>query len=227
MKSHCKVWRAVLWACDHLSAKRKRESLRHRAFLSTQLVIFLSSPYSFTMLRLIRSYVSFLCLAMIVMATPTTNNDEQRILSTAPSSSLSDKWAWFDCGTADDAVQVTSIKISPDPPQPGQNLTVYATGIVYDEIASGSTVNVQVKIGSIKLLTKELDICDEAEKADADIQCPVSEGEYTVAQSVPLPDQIPPAKFNIHVEGQTATEQSLLCLDLTVDFRKSFTKLFG
>ncbi|GJJ09615.1 hypothetical protein Clacol_003838 [Clathrus columnatus] len=178
------------------------------------------------MIRFTAICLSIFYLALFTVASPTTNND-QLILSSSPSSSLSDKWSWSDCGQFDDAVLVNSIKISPDPPKPGENLTVTASGIVYSEITKGTKVTVQVKVGSIKLLTKELDVCDEASNANAEIQCPVEEGDYTVTQSVALPAEIPPAKFTVHVEGKTAKNEPLLCLDLNIDFRSSFTKIFG
>lgn len=43
-------------------------------------------------------------------------------------------WAWSDCGLPDDAVSVQSIEVSPDPPVPGQNMTVTARGTVKEEI---------------------------------------------------------------------------------------------
>lgn len=43
-------------------------------------------------------------------------------------------WVWKSCGEETDAVEVKSIEVSPDPPKPGQNLTVTASGIVKSRI---------------------------------------------------------------------------------------------
>jgi hypothetical protein len=51
---------------------------------------------------------------------------------------------------------------------------------------------VVVKLGLIKLLTKEFDICEEAEKADLDIKCPVQPGDYTLTHTVAIPKEAPP-----------------------------------
>lgn len=44
-------------------------------------------------------------------------------------------WQWASCGTGDEIVDVESIVVSPDPPVPGQNLTVRAKGTVKDEVS--------------------------------------------------------------------------------------------
>ncbi|PWN44447.1 hypothetical protein IE81DRAFT_272865, partial [Ceraceosorus guamensis] len=125
-------------------------------------------------------------------------------------------WVWKSCGEETDAVEVKSIEVTPDPPKPGQNLTVTASGIVKSRIEAGTYADVVVKLGLIKLLTRRFDVCEEAKKNDAEVQCPVEAGEYKITQTVALPREIPPAKFNVHVNGATQDEQNLLCLDLSV-----------
>lgn len=81
-----------------------------------------------------------------------------------------------------DPVQITSIVVKPDPPQPGQNLTVIVNANVIERIEvrhlyyhrillldsslinsqEGATVDVTVKIGLVKLLQKTFDLCEEA-----------------------------------------------------------------
>lgn len=64
-----------------------------------------------------------------------------------------------------------------------------------------------VKVGVIKVIEREFDLCKEAyvqrqqyrpvnsfllrRDAHADIECPVEEGEHTVVQAVELPKEIP------------------------------------
>jgi hypothetical protein len=59
-------------------------------------------------------------------------------------------WVWKSCGDDGDAVEVTSIQVSPDPPKPGQNLTVVASGIVKKEI------KVRVKSGALSCLVAHM-----------------------------------------------------------------------
>ncbi|CAO1618894.1 unnamed protein product [Parajaminaea phylloscopi] len=129
-------------------------------------------------------------------------------------------WVWSSCGQPSDAVEVQSIEVSPDPPVPGQNLTVKAKGIVKSRIEEGSIADVTVKIGLIKLLSKQFDICEEARNNDVAVKCPVQPGEYEITQVVALPREIPPAKFNVHVNAIGAKDEDLTCLDIAIDFRK-------
>ncbi|EIW73685.1 hypothetical protein TREMEDRAFT_37462 [Tremella mesenterica DSM 1558] len=131
-----------------------------------------------------------------------------------------DSWSYVDCGLATDAVQLKSISVSPDPPVPGKNLTVTVEADVIQEIVEGAYADVTVKLGLIKLLQKEFDVCEEARNANATVQCPVHPGPYNVAQTVELPKEIPKAKFSVAVRGYTADDEDMLCLDLFVDFMK-------
>jgi len=130
------------------------------------------------------------------------------------------KWEWVDCGLPSDIVQIHSLTISPDPPEPGQNLTIKASGYVSERIEEGATADVTVKLGLVKLLQKRFDICEEASKAEADIQCPVEEGEHSVTQVVALPKEIPRAKFSVAVRAFSVDEEPLMCADIKIDFMK-------
>ncbi|OAX42400.1 hypothetical protein K503DRAFT_847858 [Rhizopogon vinicolor AM-OR11-026] len=136
-------------------------------------------------------------------------------------------WSYQDCGSPTDAIQLQSISLSPDPPKPGEDLTVSVVGTAKDRIEDGAYADVVVKLGLIKLLTKTFDVCEEARGANASIQCPVEEGEYTVVQTVALPKEIPKAKFTVTVRGYTKDDDDMLCLDLHVDFMKRPFLRFG
>lgn len=88
------------------------------------------------------------------------------------------KWSWNDCGSDDDALKLTKIDVSPDPPQSGRNLTIDAAGIVNRYIAvcyavmslynpliniqEGAYADVSVKLGYITLYHTRFDLCKEA-----------------------------------------------------------------
>ncbi|KAK4684710.1 ganglioside GM2 activator, partial [Tremellales sp. Uapishka_1] len=135
-----------------------------------------------------------------------------------------ESWSYVDCGLASDAVQLKSLKVSPDPPVPGKNLTVTVEADVLDVIEDGAVAEVVVKLGLIKLLQKTFDVCDEARENNATVQCPVQPGTYLVSQTVELPKEIPKAKFAVSVRGYTADDADMLCLDIFIDFMKRFQK---
>ncbi|KAI6132762.1 ML domain-containing protein [Pisolithus croceorrhizus] len=151
---------------------------------------------------------------------------EQEVILDTPARTM-EGWSYTDCGLPTDVVQIKSISVFPDPPKPGKNLTLTAVGTVNQVVEVGAFADVTVKLGLIKLLHKQFDICHEASAANASIQCPVDTGDYTVVQTVALPNEIPRAKFSINVRGYTVDEEDLLCLDLKVDFMQSpFYRIF-
>ncbi|KAG1783867.1 ML domain-containing protein [Suillus placidus] len=136
-------------------------------------------------------------------------------------------WSYSDCGSPTDVVQLKSISLSPDPPKPGQDLTITAVGTAQERVEDGAYADVVVKLGLIRLLSKTFDVCEEARNANATIQCPIEQGEYTVVQTVALPKEIPQAKFTVAVKGYTVDDEDMLCLDLKVDFMKNPFPRFG
>ncbi|KZT31388.1 hypothetical protein SISSUDRAFT_1012327 [Sistotremastrum suecicum HHB10207 ss-3] len=130
-------------------------------------------------------------------------------------------WEWQDCGSPDDVGHIDRLVISPDPPQPGHDLTVSVDFTVDEDIVDGAEVDVQVKAGLLKILTQTFDICEEAEVNNAELQCPVKKGSYkNISQVVALPKEIPPAIINVDVQGYTVDDDDLMCLKIVLNFRK-------
>jgi len=129
-------------------------------------------------------------------------------------------WEYSDCGLESNPVKITSIQVSPDPPKPGADLTVTVEGTVDQTLEEGAYADVTVKVGVVKILHKQFDLCEEARNGNVTVQCPVEPGSYHVVKTVTLPKEIPPAKFTISVRGYTAEDDDLLCVDFKVDFMK-------
>jgi len=140
-----------------------------------------------------------------------------------PPSTPGKKWQWSLCKPDKQyPLLIQDIDVSPDPPLPGEDLTVTVIGKSTGTIEDGAYADVAVKVGRIKLLQKEFDVCEEARNANATVQCPVEEGSYTVTHTVALPKQIPPTAFNVHIEVYDKDDEELSCLDLSINFRKQF-----
>ncbi|KAJ7110120.1 MD-2-related lipid-recognition domain-containing protein [Mycena epipterygia] len=128
-------------------------------------------------------------------------------------------WQYVDCGTPSQPLQIGSINVSPDPPMPGQDLTVTVNAVVTETIEEGASADVVVKLGLIKLLQKKFDVCEEARNKNATVSCPVEPGPYTVVQTVALPKEIPQgeycmAKFVVLIRGFTEADDNMLCLGM-------------
>ncbi|KAJ1018040.1 hypothetical protein NDA16_004909 [Ustilago loliicola] len=147
---------------------------------------------------------------------PANHDDQSKSLTWGPTPGQG--WQWASCGTGDEIVDVESIVVSPDSPVPGQNLTVRAKGTIKDEVSDGTFADVVVKLGLIRLLARRFDVCEEARANNADLQCPLSAGDYELEHTVALPREIPPGKFNVHITGENQDGSNLLCLDLSIQF---------
>merc|ERR1712093_399068 len=112
-------------------------------------------------------------------------------------------WQFTDCGDIDDAIEIKSLRVSPDPPEPGKKMTIYADGLAKQRITEGAYADVVVKLGLIKLISKRFDICDELRSANASLQCPIEAGAHEIVQSVDLPKEIPKAKFVVQAQAFT------------------------
>ncbi|KAH9849721.1 ML domain-containing protein [Lenzites betulinus] len=160
-----------------------------------------------------------LLLAAALGYTAASPIDEQQVLDSPSFLAPGKDWDWTDCGGDGHVVRIKSIEVSPDPPKRGEDLTITVTGDASDDILDGAYADVTVKVGVIKLLQKEFDVCEEAEKANATIQCPVNKGHHEVVQTVTLPKEIPPAQFKVNIRGYTGDDDDLVCMDLMMDFR--------
>ncbi|KAF8214225.1 ML domain-containing protein [Mycena galopus ATCC 62051] len=136
------------------------------------------------------------------------------------------KWEYENCGLPTDVIQLKSLEISPDPPQPGKDLTITVKGEAQERIEEGAYANVVVKLGLVKLLTRTFDLCAEARNANVSVTCPVEKGEYEITHTVALPKEIPPAKFTVSVTAYTAEDADMLCLTLKADFLPSRLSAF-
>ncbi|GAA5960646.1 hypothetical protein JCM8115_001781 [Rhodotorula mucilaginosa] len=130
------------------------------------------------------------------------------------------QWGWSDCGLVkEDDLQIESLEVSPDPPKPGHNLTINASGRVNRRIEKGTSADVTVKLGLIKLLTKRFDLCDELANINSSLACPIDPGVYSFTHTVALPNEIPRAKFQVNARVVTpVVEEEVGCLDLWINF---------
>ncbi|KAJ7830147.1 hypothetical protein B0H14DRAFT_2807919, partial [Mycena olivaceomarginata] len=93
------------------------------------------------------------------------------------------------------------LSVSPDPPKMSADLTVTVDLDDVETIKEGTTVDILVNFGTIKLLRKTFDICGEAcvspllpsahvspsRHANATTSCSVEPGAYQIVQTVELP----------------------------------------
>lgn len=82
----------------------------------------------------------------------------------------------------------------------------------------GTYVDVDVRVGFIRILSERYDLCRVLEENAVAVQCPLPPGEYDVSHTALLPKQIPPAKYSVHITGATHMNKPLACLDVKFSF---------
>jgi hypothetical protein len=80
------------------------------------------------------------------------------------------------------------VNLSPDPPVKGQKLNIDFKGQLSETVPEGTTVDIIVKYGVVRLLTKRFDFCEQIKNVDE--TCPIPEGELAFTKDVDLPKEI-------------------------------------
>lgn len=113
-------------------------------------------------------------------------------------------------------LDINSVVLEPNPPVPGQNLTITASGVLKEDVIDGAYVDVVVSYGFITLVRQTYDLCEVL--PEVDMECPVSKGFISVTREVEIPDGIPPGEYSIHAEAYTVGDDLLTCLNADVEF---------
>ncbi|KAM3586930.1 hypothetical protein VKS41_001979 [Umbelopsis sp. WA50703] len=124
------------------------------------------------------------------------------------------------CGDSNDILTIEHINLSPDPPVKGQNLDIDFKGTLSEEVVNGSTINLIVKYGVVKLLQKTLDLCEQAKEIDR--ECPIPAGEFSFTKTVELPKEIPGGKYTVNAKILTPDEREITCLNGVTTFPRAF-----
>lgn len=105
------------------------------------------------------------------------------------------------------------VNLLPNPPVRGENVTISAAGYVKDTIKEGAYVDVEVRLGYIKLLTQTYDLCEELENNDiGGLKCPIAAGDYKIEKTVEIPQEVPPGKYTVLARAYTEDDDEITCL---------------
>ncbi|KAH9876991.1 hypothetical protein IAQ61_002352 [Plenodomus lingam] len=123
------------------------------------------------------------------------------------------------CGDpADDILKIEKVDLSPNPPKPGETLSIIATGDFKKEVGEGFKMHLQVKYGLITLINQQADGCDTIGKADLD--CPLKKGEMKLTKDVDLPKEIPPGTYTVLADVVTEDGDKVTCLTAKIAFHR-------
>jgi len=114
------------------------------------------------------------------------------------------------CGERkDDILRLDYVDISPNPPQPGGTLKITASGVTSEAIVEGAYVSLDVRYGYVKLLQKQVDLCENA--GEINLSCPLEQGGLSVMKEVDLPKAIPPGKYTVVADVYTVDHRPITC----------------
>ncbi|KAK2759502.1 Phosphatidylglycerol/phosphatidylinositol transfer protein [Arachnomyces sp. PD_36] len=116
----------------------------------------------------------------------------------------------------DDILTIENVDLSPNPPVPGQTLTIKAHGTLAQDVEEGAKVQLQVKYGLIRLVNQEADLCEQIKNVD--MSCPLKKGPLTITKEVDIPSAIPGGKYSVLADANTKDNERLTCLEATVTF---------
>ncbi|WP_331745949.1 ML domain-containing protein [Streptomyces virginiae] len=140
-----------------------------------------------------------------------------------------DTWTWEDAGDSTDVLEIQSIEVTPDPPVRGKNLKMTIKGTAKQEITDGAYMRATVKLGLIKLLTKEFDLLQLLKgdtsngwtltRAGGPSAEPIKPGDVELIWAFePLPKETPPGKFAVDLAAYTADDEDLFSITLKVNW---------
>lgn len=112
---------------------------------------------------------------------------------------------------AENILQIDQVDLSPNPPKPGEVLTITASGTFNQPVEKGAYVNLVVKYGLITLIKQTADLCDQV--SNVDLKCPLNAGKMTLTKQVELPKQIPPGKYSVLADVYTKSSEHVTCLE--------------
>ncbi|KAI4618085.1 uncharacterized protein J4E87_008095 [Alternaria ethzedia] len=123
------------------------------------------------------------------------------------------------CGDpADDLLKIEKVDLSPNPPKPGEKLSIKATGDFKEEVGEGFKMHLQVKYGLITLINQNADGCETIKKGD--LECPLKKGEMSLTKDVDLPREIPPGTYTVLADVFTAEGDKITCLTAKIAFHR-------
>ncbi|KAI0485273.1 ML domain-containing protein [Xylariaceae sp. FL0804] len=121
-----------------------------------------------------------------------------------------------DTDHSNDIVHIESVDLLPNPPSPGSEMVIRATGTVFETVEKDAYVNLVVKYGLIRLVNTKVDLCEQVENVD--LSCPIEKGVLSITKAVDIPKEVPPGTYNVYAEVVNANKKPITCLQASVTF---------
>jgi len=130
---------------------------------------------------------------------------------------------WSDCGDSSDHFTIGTVKITPDPPQAGKNLSVIATGTLDETVTSGS-LYIELNYGPVTILNTTYNLCSMI--GGLGISCPLNQGTVDLGVREFIPSEAPHGKYTGLVILNDQSNSQITCIKLAFTMGSKGQKLF-
>jgi hypothetical protein len=120
------------------------------------------------------------------------------------------------CGVSSDILSLEKVSLNPFPIQKGEKVTVFAQGVLSEQLVKGTRAELTVKVGMVPLLKVDIDVCEQAKNVG--LFCPLNKGPQTIQFSQDIPKFLPSASANIEVRVFTPDNRRIACVQGKVQF---------
>lgn len=122
------------------------------------------------------------------------------------------KFSYELCDSEYVAFKIHNVKLIPDSPIKGENLTVIVNGTLEKDVIVGAKLTTLFKFMNIALFRQTFDVCKELENTpDAPMKCPIEKGDKLWKYTFNIPDNMPSGKYQINANITNLSDEVLLC----------------
>lgn len=132
---------------------------------------------------------------------------------------LLSKFEYHICNEDVNSFKLEKFELEPSEPVKGKNITIKVVGDLMDDIIDGSKIMINVKLNSIRLLRKTIDLCSELEKnPKIGLNCPITTGKKEYISKFEIPNEVPNGKYIIDILMTNADNSKVFCSVVSVIF---------
>ena len=127
---------------------------------------------------------------------------------------------WSSCGTDQDLLQVSNIRLHPDSPKRGENVDILVSGHLNTAISTGGKLNIEAKFGKIPVYKGTLDFCDFLDRLELMERCPLQAGPVQLQKMVVLPSMMLSGEYNVMIRGEDENSRQIGCVNMKLTITK-------
>jgi hypothetical protein len=114
------------------------------------------------------------------------------------------------CSGAPTDLSISHVDVTPDPPQSGQNISIWAYGTVDEQLLDGSQLVVSVDFMGVQIFTETLPL-------SAVTSMPVGPGLIDINYAIVIPSGVPHGPYTVALTFNDQTDTEITCISISFD----------